>query len=168
MRNMSLLGTSAIAAALIAFAAAGPAAAQADRSGAGAAPPSGTVSGPGTMGPYGMGPGMMYGYGMHPGMMGPGMMSGYGMGPGMMYGRGAGANPAMGGSGYVIPTLDLNTDDVKGFFERWIARSGNSHIKLGKVTEKDANTIEVEIVTQDNSLVEKYEVSRDTGFFHPA
>jgi hypothetical protein len=91
------------------------------------------------------------------------------MGPGMMrgYGRGMAGNPAMGGSGYVQPTLDLNVDDVKSFFERWVARSGNSHIKLGKVTEKDANTIEVEIVTQDNSLVQKYDVARDTGFLHP-
>ncbi len=33
------------------------------------------------------------------------------------------------------------------------------------VTEKDADTIVAEIVTLDGSLVQRYEVNRDTGLF---
>ena len=114
------------------------------------------------MGQNGMNPGMMMGSGM----MGPGMMMGQNMmgsgmmAPGMMMGSGVMGRPA--------PSLDLSADDVKANFERWLAWNGNPNLKLGKVKEKDKNTITAEIVTKDNSLVQRYEIDRASGFMHPA
>jgi hypothetical protein len=108
------------------------------------------------MGPgYGMGPGMMGpGYGMGPGMMQPG----YGMGPGMV-------GPRYGGPGQ---PLNLSADDVRGFFERQLEAGGNERLKVGKVEALDADTIEAQIVTVDDSLVATYRVDRHTGAIVPA
>ena len=129
--------------------------------------------GPGYGMGYGMGPGMM-GYGMGPGMMmgpgygmGPGMM-GYGMGPGMMMGQGMmgyGMGPGM--MGRVAPVEELSVNDVKTNFERWLTWMNNPNLKLGKVKEKDKDTITAEIVTKDNSLVRRFEINRETGFVRP-
>ena len=145
--------------------------------------------GPGMMGGYGygmgpgmMGPGMMGGYG--PGMMGgygPGMMGGYGsgMGPGMMGGYGSGMmgpgmmggyGPGMMGWGYgqQQSNLNLSTNDVKGYLERWILMSRNPHVKAGPVAEKDSSTITAEIVTTDkDAVVQRFNVDRRTGFWQP-
>ena len=132
--------------------------------------------GPGMMGGYGygpgmMGPGMMQGYG--PGMMGPGMMPGYGQGygPGMMQGYGQGYGPGMMGPGQYgrQANLNLSSDDVKNYLERWIAVQGNPRLKVGDVKEKDANTIEADIVTKEgNALVQRFTVDRHTGFYRPS
>jgi hypothetical protein len=121
------------------------------------------MMGPGMMGP-GYGPGMM-GPGYGPGMMGPGMM-GPGYGPGMM---GQGYGPGMMGPGYGPSggNLNLSTDDVKSHLERWLTWRGNQRLKLGEVKEKDATTIVADIVTKDNSLVQRFEVNRQTGFYRP-
>lgn len=121
----------------------------------------------GPWGGGGYGPGMMGGWGS--GMMGPGMMHGWGpgmggWGPGMMGGYGPGM---MGPWGDRSGDLKLSTDDVKSRFERWIAWHGNPRIKIGEVKERDENTIEVDIVTQDNSLVDRFIVDRRTGFWRP-
>jgi hypothetical protein len=108
--------------------------------------------GPGMMGPGMMGPGMM---GMGPGMMGQG---GGMMGPGMMMG------PMMGMG---QQSANLTVDDVKGNIERWLAWHGNARLKAGNVSEKDQNTITAEIVTVDNSLVQKFDVDRRTGMMWP-
>lgn len=121
---------------------------------------------PGMMGGYGAGPGMMMGGGM----MGPGMMGGYGMGPGMMMGRGM-MGPGMMGWGWDYRQLNLNlsANDVKAFFERMLVLRGNPHVKVGTVTEKDANTVSVDIVTTDkDGLVQRFNVDRRTGTFRPA
>lgn len=106
-----------------------------------------------------------------------GMMGGYGPGYGMMYGPGNGPGcygPAMMygcGSGYVAPAtgnLNLSTDDVRNYLARWIAAQGNTHIKVGDVKEQDADTITADIVTQDNSLVQRFTVNRHTGFYRPS
>jgi len=117
---------------------------------------------------YGMGPGMMYGrgygmmgYGMGPGMMGRGMM-GYGMGPGMM---GYGMGPGM--MGRAAPAENLTKKDVKANLERWLSWMNNPNLKVGKIQEKDKNTITAEIVTKDNSLVRRFEIDRATGFMRP-
>jgi hypothetical protein len=39
----------------------------------------------------------------------------------------------------------------------------NPNLKLGKVEEKDEDTIVAEIVTNDGSLVDRFEVDRHTG-----
>jgi hypothetical protein len=96
-----------------------------------------------------MGPGMMGQGMMGQGMMGPGMMGM--MGPGMM---GQQAN------------LNLTTNDVKGYLERWVAMSGNPRIKVGPVTERNDNTISADIVTTErDALVQRFSVDRSTGIY---
>lgn len=142
--------------------------------------------GPGMMGPRMMGPGMM-GQGYGPGMMmGPGMGygMGYGMGPGMhgmmhsmMHGGGMGYGPGMGMGYGGMPCAqqqgaaageDLGPDDVKARMERWLAMQGNDRLKLGKIEAVDDDTITVEIVTVDDSLVQKLAVDRHNGWTRPA
>ncbi|MEO3428788.1 hypothetical protein AAFN88_08030 [Pelagibius sp. CAU 1746] len=144
------------------------------------------MMGPGTMGPGTMGPGTMGPGMMGPGMMGPGMMGpgyapqgdagpmmgpggqrrgmGSGMGPGMGQGMGPGMGPGMD-QGMMQPSpRNLTSDDVKVMLERRLAWQGNPHVKLGKVEEKDDDTILAEIVTQDGSLVQRLEVDRHSGW----
>ena len=132
----------------------------------------------------GYGPGMMGG-GFGPGMMngnGPGMMQDFGPGGGQGYGpgyhmRGWGGGPGPGmmrqgyGPGYgphgdaqSNQAVNLSTDDVKARMERWLAWRQNSHLKVGDVKEKDADTISADIVTKDNSLVERFIFDRHTGY----
>lgn len=130
------------------------------------------MMGPGMMGPGMMGPGMMMGqgcWGPGCGMMGPGMMSGYGPGM-MMQGYGPGSGPGMMGPGWYgrQANVNLSTDDVKNYLERWIAVQGNPRLKVGDVKEKDADTIEADVVTKDNSLVQRFIVNRRTGFYQPS
>lgn len=100
---------------------------------------------PGGGGPYGGG-----WYGCH-GMRGPGMM-----GPGMM-------GPGMHGDNQY--RTNPSVADVTADLERWLAWMGNSRLKLGSVKERDANTIVVDIVTLDGSLVQRFEVDRNTGVY---
>ena len=114
--------------------------------------------GPGMM-QGGMGPGMMQG-GMCPGMMQggmcPGMMQG-GMGPGMMQG-GMGA---LFGS-RVTPTMNLSAEDVRGYLAVQLDRLNNKRLKVGDIKSEDG-TITADIVTIDNSLVQRLKVDRHTG-----
>jgi hypothetical protein len=143
--------------------------------------------GPGMVGGYGPGYGMMDGYG--PGY-GPGWMMGPGYGPGMMRGYGpgwghgwmmrGGYGPGMMGPGYgpgmmgygpgyygQQANLNLSTDDVKNYFGRMLAIRGNPRLKVGDVKEKDSDTIVADIVTKDNSLVQRFAVNRHNGFYRP-
>ena len=101
------------------------------------------------------------------GMMGPNMMASPGMwggyGPGMMRGYG----PGVTGPGWNTGWRDLNlsTNNVKNYFERWLAWQGNPRLKVGDVKEKDADTIVADIVTKDNSLVQRFIVNRRNGYF---
>ncbi len=112
---------------------------------------------------YGPGWGMMGGYG--PGWM-HGYGSGRGYGPGWMM-QGGGTPPCSGYADGSAGTnaLNLTVDQVKSQLDRWIERQGNPRLKAGDVKEKDADTILAEIVTQDNSLVQRFEVNRHTGFW---
>jgi len=119
-------------------------------------------------GGYGMGPGMMA-----PGMMGRGMcpmMMGGQMGPGMMgpgmTGRGM-CPPMMGGPGwgprwqqYQKP---LEEKDATGIVENYLASSRNPNLKLGVVKDL-GHAFEVEILTKENSLVDKVIVDKGTGW----
>ncbi len=138
--------------------------------GAAPCPGRGMGMGPGMMGPGMMGPGMM-GQGMmpmmqqmHRGMMGHGMM-----GPGMMghgmWGRGYGHGPVYG-KPTVQPDKDLSADDVRAQLERSLKWHGNERLKVGEVQERDDDTIVAEIVTQDGSLVDRFEVDRHSGWMH--
>ncbi len=127
------------------------------------------------MGGYGPGYGMMGGYGPGYGMMGPGygpdgMMGGYPhgtmMGPGYGgYGPGYGMRQGYG-PGYYHSQRDLklSIDDVKTYLGHMIR---NPNLKVGDVKEKDADTITADVVTKDNSLVQRFEVNRHSGFYQP-
>jgi hypothetical protein len=111
--------------------------------------------------PYGGGWGMMGGYGS-------GWM--HGGGPGwMMQGRGGDYPPCWGYSAGSADTsaVNLTVDQVKSQLDRWIERQGNPRLKAGDVKERDADTIQADVVTQDNSLVQRFEINRHTGFWRP-
>ena len=90
------------------------------------------------------------------GTMGPGMMQG-GMGPGMMQG-GMGA---LFGS-RVTPMMNLSAEDVRGYLAVQLDRLNNKRLKVGDI-KADDGTITADIVTVDNSLVQRLKVDRHTG-----
>lgn len=100
-------------------------------------------------------------------MMGPNMMAGPRIwgeyGPGMMRGYG----PGVTGPGWNTTWRDLNlsTENVKNYFEHWLARQGNPRLKIGDVKEKNADTVVIDIVTKDNSLVQRFIINRHNGYF---
>ncbi len=103
------------------------------------------------------------------GMMGPNIMGGpgpwNGCGAGMMRGYGPGQNPGWN-TGW--RDLNLSTDNVKTNMERWLAWQGNPRLKVGDVKEKNADTVVIDIVTKDNSLVQRFAVDRHNGYFQPS
>jgi hypothetical protein len=121
------------------------------------------MMGEGTMGP-GMkqgviGPGMKQGVigpDMKQGIIGPGMQQGS-MGPGMMQG-GMGA---LFGS-HVTPVMNLSTEDVRGYLNAQLDGLNNKRLKIGDI-KADDGTITADIVTVDNSLVQRLKVDRHTG-----
>jgi len=144
--------------------------------------------GPGMMGGYGPGPGGPGGPGYGPGRgYGPGWMHGWmhgrGYGPGWMHGGrgygpcwGDGRNDGRAGgppppppprAGQTAPQHKLTTDDVKTRMERWLSYRHNPRLKVGDVKQKDDNTITADIVTVDNSLVQRFTVDRNTGYYRP-
>jgi len=90
--------------------------------------------------------------------MGPGARSDMMMRPG-----------GMGlGSGIVKPMQHLSTDDVRHYFQHRLTQIGNDRLKLGEVAETNDELITVDIVTVDNSLVDRLEVDRHSGAFQRA
>jgi hypothetical protein len=127
--------------------------------------------GHGTMGHGMMGHGMMaqgtMGHGsMGHGSMGHGMMAQETMGHGMMghgmWGGGYGHGSADGKSA-IQPDQDLSVDDVRARIERSLKWHGNERLKVGEVKVLDDDTIVAEIVTLDDSLVDRLEVNRHSG-----
>ena len=57
----------------------------------------------------------------------------------------------------------LTADDVRTSLEQRLQRQGNDRLKVGKVEDKDDKTILAEIVTVDDSLVERIEIDKATG-----
>jgi hypothetical protein len=126
-----------------------------------------------------MGPGMMQGgMGQHPkdqgmmhggmgadmmcpmmrsGMMQGGMMGSDMMGSGMMHG---GMSPLFGSR--VTPVMNLSVDDVRGYLGSQLERLNNKRLKVGDINSGDG-TITADIVTVDNSLVQRLKVDRHTG-----
>lgn len=118
-------------------------------------------------------PGMPYGYGRGPGMhrgygygRGPGMHRGYGYGhgPGMMHrgygpGRGYGYRPEQ----YGQQQRQFNKDEAESMVENYLRSSRNPNLKVGEVKEEDDH-YEVNIVTKDGSLVDKFMVDKSTGW----
>ena len=93
------------------------------------------------------------------GMMPCGGM-GRGMGRGMMHGR----NGAMGG-GFSERSADpLSAEEAGRLVENHLRNKGNPNLKLGEVETKKDHFI-ANIVTKDDSLVDKLRIDKDTGWF---
>ena len=127
--------------------------------------------------------GVAFAYAQNPGMMGgqggwycP--YSGQWMGPGMM-GKGM-MGPCMGGQGMMGQGMmgpghgqqqqlqkPLEEKDARAILENYITNMKNPNLQLGKI--KDAGTtFEAEILTKDNSLVDKIMVDKKTGWMRSA
>jgi hypothetical protein len=100
------------------------------------------------------------------GMMGQGMMRQGMMGQGMM-GRGMmrdGSCPDRGrlfGS-RVTPMMNLSIEDVRAYLTVQLERLNNKRLKVGEI-KADDGTITADVVTVDNSLVQRLKVDRRTG-----
>jgi hypothetical protein len=114
----------------------------------------------GMMGQQMMGPGQpnqptgqpMMGCPMMAGMMGQG-----GMGPGMMQ---SGMGTVFGSR--VTPMMNLSAEDIRGYLDAQLERLNNKRLKVGDVKSEDG-TITADIVTVDNSLVQRLKVNPHTG-----
>lgn len=95
-----------------------------------------------------------------------GMMGGAagGMGQGMMGGMGPmGLCPMM----MARTDKDLSAEQVRDILEGHIAWTGNKRLKVGSVKQKDEESYVAEVVTVDDSLVQRVEVNRSTGAMRP-
>ncbi len=114
----------------------------------------------------------------HGPMMGSGMMDHGTMGQGMMrmmqqmhremmgHGMTGGGHDSAYGKSAIQSDQNLSVDDVRARMERRLKWHGNERLKVGEVKEIDDDTIVAEIVTQDDSLVDRLEVDRHTGSMH--
>ena len=99
-------------------------------------------------------------HGMHGGYM-SGMSM---MGPGM-YGKGMKNGYGKCGCGDEVRALDkpLTVEDVRVRMEQRLEWRGNDRLTVGEVKDLDDKTIIAEIVTVDDSLVEKIQIDKATG-----
>jgi hypothetical protein len=124
-------------------------------------------------------PGMMGGQGgwycpysgqwMGPGMMGKGMMGPCMGGQGMMGGHGMMGQGMMGpGHGHQQQLQKpLEEKDARAILENYITNMKNPNLQLGKINDA-GTTFEAEILTKDNSLVDKIMVDKKTGWMRSA
>jgi hypothetical protein len=84
------------------------------------------------------------------GMRQPGMMHGRGMGPALLYGP---------------PAEGITVERARAMLEGVLAWHGNPRLKLGTVEEQNDDTIVAEILTVDDSLVQRLAIDRATGTF---
>lgn len=114
---------------------------------------------PGKMGPCmgqsSTGQGMMHG-GMGQGMTGSGMMQ-----HGMMPDSSDPGRGALFGS-RVTPMMNLSVEDVRGYLALQLDHLNNERLKVGDI-KADDGTITADIVTVDDSLVQRLKVDRRTG-----
>lgn len=129
----------------------------------------------GMMGPKGYGgypncpyQGFESSYGMGPSMMGPGMMDPGMMGPQMM-GPGRGRHMMPGWSARKYPHQyqqakgPLEEKDARAVVENYLKSTRNPNLAIGKITDV-GDVFEAEIVTRENSLVDKVLVDKNSGF----
>jgi hypothetical protein len=80
----------------------------------------------------------------------PGMMRGRGMGPALLYGP---------------PAEGITVERARAMLEGVLAWHGNPRLKLGTVEAQNDGTIVAEILTVDDSLVQRLALDRATGTF---
>lgn len=99
---------------------------------------------------------------MCPMMQGRAMMQGGMMGsPTMQSGMGGGGMDGLFGS-RVTPQMNLSVEDVRGYLGAQLERLNNKRLKIGEI-KNDDGTITADIVTADNSLVQRLKVDRHSG-----
>ena len=96
-------------------------------------------------------------------MMGERMMGrmDQGRSTGMMKGGSAPGMASVFGS-RVTPMINLSVDDVQSYLAAQLDRLNNKRLKIGDI-KTDTGTVTAEIVTVDNSLVQRLKVDRHTG-----
>ena len=114
-------------------------------------------------------------------------MGGYGMMGNRGFGSGGHMGPMMRGSNYMgqgwhCPMMqnmgyqpysgpdrveNLTKDEAKNIARDYLMRLGNPNLKRGKIKETE-HEFEVEIVTKDNSLVQKILIDKETGRMRPS
>jgi hypothetical protein len=100
---------------------------------------------------HGMEPEIGPSEGMGPrGMRHPSMMRGHGLGPALLYGP---------------PAEGITVERARAMLEGVLAWHGNPRLKLGRVEEQNEDTIVAEILTIDDSLVQRLAIDRATGRF---
>ena len=121
-----------------------------------------------------LGLGSLYAQPMGPGMIGQRGGWGPGYGPPQQRGwycpRGGswGMGPGYGyGPQYEQPQKPLKKSDAEAMVKNYLSSVGNPNLKLGKIEEK-GNAFEANIVTKDNSLVDKIVVDKNTGWMRSA
>lgn len=114
---------------------------------------------------------LLLGFGTFAVALPPGGGDGYGMmgrGMGMMGGGG----PGFGGPDncpnhdLTIGAAPITKDEATTILQNHLKWTRNPNLKLGKITEKDKG-FEAEIVTKDNSLVNKIFIDKETGRTKP-
>ena len=117
----------------------------------------------------GYGPGWMHrGSGSGPGWMRQGPRQGRSGGPGWMHrgpGVGLGFNPCGQLPGKPAG-VKLTKEKAETLVKQQLARLGNPNLKLGSVKE-EATRFTAEIVTKENSLVDRLQIDKETGFIRP-
>lgn len=113
---------------------------------------------------------------MDSGMMGSGGYRGYDMGPGMMrYGgdQADGMGPGMMGQSYEkVPHYyqhqkKMDRNSAERIFEDYLKSRHNPNLKLGEIRD-GRSSFEADLLTKDNSLVDKLIVDKNTGRIHLA
>ena len=100
---------------------------------------------------HGMEPEIGSSVGMGPqGMRQHGMMRSRGVGPALLYGP---------------PAEGITVERARTMLEGVLAWHGNPRLKLGTVEEQNEDTIVAEILTVDDSLVQRLAIDRATGTF---
>jgi len=61
-----------------------------------------------------------------------------------------------------MPMMNLSVEDVRSYIAQQLERINNNRLKLGNITA-DGDTISADIVTPDNSLVQRLKVNRLNG-----
>ena len=97
-----------------------------------------------------------HGYDMGPGMMYNGRSQDYGMGPGMM-GRGYEDEPH-----YPRHQTYVDREDAARIFEDYLSSRHNPNLRLGTIKD-EGDSFEADLLTKDNSVVNKLLVDKDTG-----
>lgn len=93
----------------------------------------------------------------HQGRMGSGMMGSGMMGMGGMGGEAGGLFGSR-----VTPVMNLSVEDVRAYLSSQLERLNNKRLKLGDINSADG-MITADVVTVDNSLVQRLKVDRHSG-----